>query len=177
MKRSLEFLTLPEVLKIHEDQIFRYGGSPEIRDIKLLESAVHTPEQTFGREYLHGDLFSMAAAYAYHISQNHPFVDGNKRTALATSLTFLGLNRIRIKDQKRKLYDSILEISQGKMNKHEFAGILQTLAKKINIRESLETLEDVGIEKLAERRLHRFGRKKALSHEQFWKAAFKFSHH
>ena len=74
------FLSLAEVLEIHRDQIERYGGDPGIRDLDLLQSALAIPAAGFGGQYLHNDLYEMAAAYLFHITQNHPFVDGNKRT-------------------------------------------------------------------------------------------------
>ena len=77
-----EFLTLEDVLQIHKDQIEAYGGIRGIRDQGLLESAVMMPQATFGGEYLHQNLFEMASAYAFHIAENQPFLDGNKRTAL-----------------------------------------------------------------------------------------------
>jgi hypothetical protein len=76
---EIEFLRVDDVLGMHEDQIERYGGSPELRDPGLLSSAVETPRATFGGRLLHETLFDMAAAYLFHIVQNHPFVDGNKR--------------------------------------------------------------------------------------------------
>ena len=76
------FLTLEEVREIHIDQIERYGGGPGIRDISLLQSAIAMPAAGFGEQYLHGDLFEMAAAYLFHLVQNHPFVDGNKNLAI-----------------------------------------------------------------------------------------------
>jgi death-on-curing protein len=82
------FLTLAEAIEIHTDQIHRYGGQSGVRDLGLLESALAQPEASFAGEWLHGDIYEMAAAYAYHLCQNHPFVDGNKRTALTTALVF-----------------------------------------------------------------------------------------
>lgn len=73
------FLSLDEVVEIHGQQIDRYGGSPGIRDSGGLQSALATPQATFGGEYLHQSMPAMAAAYLFHIYQNHPFVDGNKR--------------------------------------------------------------------------------------------------
>lgn len=70
----------------------------------------------------------MAAAYAFHICQNHPFIDGNKRTALASVLVFLELNGIGISDPEDKLYESMINIASGKMTKEGFAEILRTLA-------------------------------------------------
>jgi len=88
----IRFLTLSEVLLILEDQIRNYGGAYGIRDMNLLSSAIHVPESTFGGKYLHETVPAMAAAYAYHLCQNHPFIDGNKRVALASSLVFLDIN-------------------------------------------------------------------------------------
>ncbi len=93
MKEPL-FLTLAEVIEIHNDQIKRYGGSAAIRNIGLLQSAIAQPPASFSGQWLHGDIFMMAAAYAFHICGNHPFIDGNKRTALASALVFLRLNGI-----------------------------------------------------------------------------------
>jgi death on curing protein len=83
-----DFLTLEDVLLIHEQQLERYGGSPGIRDRGLLESAVAQPQAGFGGKYVHESIFDMAAAYAFHIAENQPFVDGNKRAALASALCF-----------------------------------------------------------------------------------------
>lgn len=125
---TIIFLTLAEVMEIHADQVSRYGGSEGIRDINLLSSAIAMPPASFGGSFLHADLYEMAAAYAFHISQNHPFIDGNKRTALASALVFLGLNGSNITYRDRKLYDAMIAIASGKIGKPEFAGILRSLA-------------------------------------------------
>ncbi len=127
--QKITFLTLAEVVEIHADQIEHYGGADGIRDINLLSSAVAMPYASFSGSFLHNDIFEMAAAYAYHISQNHPFVDGNKRTALASALVFLELNGISLLDPKEKLYESMLSLAAGKLNKAEFAEILRSLRK------------------------------------------------
>src|SRR5512143_183962 len=118
------FLTLAEVIEIHSDQIERYGGSPGIRDLNLLSSAVAMPSASFGRYYLHADIYEMAAAYAFHIAQNHPFIDGNKRAALASALVFLVMNGISITAQTNKLYDAMIAVASGKLRKTEFADAL-----------------------------------------------------
>src|SRR4030042_1212330 len=97
------FLTMSEVLTILQDQISRYGGKYGVRDITLLSSAIAMPESTFGGKYLHKDIYEQAAAYAFHICQNHPFLDGNKRTALASALVFLDINGIEIEDPNEEL--------------------------------------------------------------------------
>ena len=127
--KKITFLTLAEVVEIHADQIERYGGSDGIRDINLLSSAVAMPLASFSGSVLHEDIFEMAAAYVFHISQNHPFVDGNKRTGLASALVFLELNGISPSDPEEKLYTSMVSIAEGKLNKTEFAEILKSLRK------------------------------------------------
>lgn len=86
------FLSLDEVLEIHEQQIERYGGSTGLRDPNGLESAVATPQATSGGEFLHTSMPAMAAAYLLHLCQNHPFVDGNKRVGANAAITFLLIN-------------------------------------------------------------------------------------
>lgn len=129
MKEPL-FLTLAEVVEIHKNQIELYGGSGGIRDIHLLQSALAQPEASFAGAWLHADLFEMAAAYGFHICQNHPFMDGNKRTALATALVFLEMNGVPIFDPKQKLLKAVLQVANGNMAKQGFAKVLRHLTKK-----------------------------------------------
>jgi len=122
------FLTLAEIIEIHKNQIEHYGGDPGIRDLALLQSALAQPEASFAGEWLHKDFFEMASAYAYHVCQNHSFIDGNKRAALASALVFLELNGISIKDPKGKLLNAMLKMAKGELNKPAFAEILRVLA-------------------------------------------------
>lgn len=124
------FVTLAEVMRFHSDQIVRYGGTEGVRDMALLQSALAQPETSFGGAWLHEDLFEMAAAYAFHICKNHPFLDGNKRTALDTALIFLELNGIAIVDPKKELISVMLAVAEGKMNKKELARIFRGLPKE-----------------------------------------------
>ncbi len=124
-----QFLSLAEVIEVHSDQIRRYGGQESVRDFGLLESALAQPEASFAGEWLHQDLYEMAAAYAYHLCQNHPFIDGNKRTALACALVFLTLHRISFRDAKGVLKNAMLRIASGKMGKTEFAQLLRKLPR------------------------------------------------
>jgi death-on-curing protein len=101
----MDFLDIPDLLRIHADQVDLYGGEHGVRDPGLLESATAQPRATFGGEFLHGDVFDMAAAYLFHIVQNHPFIDGNKRTGLMAALVFLDLNGVEIDAPKGSLYD------------------------------------------------------------------------
>ena len=122
-----DFLTLAEAVQIHADQIERYGGQAGLRDRGLLESALAQPEASFGGEWLHEDLYAMAAAYAYHLCQNHCFVDGNKRTGLACALTFLEMNRITLLDPDGKLEGAMLRVASSKMSKEELGNLLRRL--------------------------------------------------
>lgn len=124
---EIEFLTLAEIIKIHKNQIENYGGKEGIRDISLLSSAIAIPESTFDGGYLHKDLLEMAAAYIYHICQNHPFVDGNKRTALVAGLVFLDFNNINIHDPHEKSYKMMIDTASGKMDKDKISAILKNL--------------------------------------------------
>jgi death on curing protein len=116
-----DFLALEDVFVLHRDQIERYGGDPGVRDLALLESAVAQPQATFGGHFLHGDLYEMAAAYLYHIVQNHPFVDGNKRTGAVAALVFLDLNGVQIDAPKGSLYALTLSVATGRTGKAEAA--------------------------------------------------------
>ena len=115
------FLTLDEVLAIHADHIRRYGGVSGIRDLSLLSSAMAMPETTFDGEYLHGNDFEMAGAYLFHIARNHPFVDGNKRTALMSALVFLGLNGHRLEAESDSLYELVDGVAAGSVDKSRVA--------------------------------------------------------
>lgn len=100
MTDSPEFLTLEEVLQLHAEQLARWGGSGGIRDRGALEAAVAAPQATFGGTHLHEDLFSMAAAYAFHLAEAQAFLDGNKRVGLNAALVFLDLNGVVIVDRE-----------------------------------------------------------------------------
>jgi death-on-curing protein len=125
---KIRFITFDEVKYIHKNQIENYGGSYGIRDEGLLLSALAMASAGFGLEYYHKDIFHMAAAYCFHLCQNHPFVDGNKRVALATALIFLDLNGITIIDPDKILYDTVINLASGKLSKDELSEIIKSLA-------------------------------------------------
>ena len=124
------FLGVEDVLLIHEEQLPRYGGSPGIRDRGLLESAVAMPRATAGGEFAHEDLFAMAAAYAFHIAQNQPFIDGNKRTGLLAAIVFLDLNGITVEDPAGRLYDAMIALAERRMDKAALAHLLAELGRR-----------------------------------------------
>lgn len=116
-----DFLSTEDVLSLHADQVDLYGGEHGVRDLGLLDSAVAQPQASFGGEHLHKDLFEMAAAYLYHLVQNHPFLDGNKRTGAVAALVFLDLNGIEIDAPKGSLYDLAMAVATGQAGKAEIA--------------------------------------------------------
>src|SRR5881628_1739845 len=115
------FLALDEVLEIHRDQLARYGGAAGIRDLGLLQSALAQPQATFGGQFLHADLFEMAAAYLFHLVQNHPFVDGNKRVGTVAALVFLRLNDQDTNATEGELESLVLAVAQGQTDKATIA--------------------------------------------------------
>lgn len=126
-----DFLTVEEVLQVHKETVERYGGLEGLREPSLLESAVAVPQAYFAGQFLHEDLFAMAAAYAYHIAQNQPFLDGNKRTGLAAALLFLSLNAVEVRDPSSRLYDAMIAIAEHRLDKAALAGLLRELAGSI----------------------------------------------
>ncbi len=122
---SFLFLTLDEVLVAHEEQIRLFGGASGIRDPSLLLSAMGNVEATFGGVFLHETIFEMAAAYLYGICRNHPFVDGNKRTALSAALTFLDTNQIEVHAGQNELVDLVISVAEGKISKAAAAVFLE----------------------------------------------------
>ena len=126
------FLALDEVLALHRDQIRRYGGTPGIRDEGLLSSALGTVSATFGGQFLHQSLHEMAAAYLFHIAQNHPFLDGNKRVALAAALAFLWMNDVEIEADDADLLALVLGVAEGCVSKSEVAVFLQRHAREVS---------------------------------------------
>ncbi len=121
------FLRMGEVLLILQDQIRRYGGAYGVRDPDLLSSALAMPSATYEGKFLHQDLYQQAAAYAYHLSQNHPFVDGNKRPALAAALVFLSLNGVDLADPKEELYQLMMDVSAKGKGKDAIAATFRRL--------------------------------------------------
>ncbi|MEG3440008.1 type II toxin-antitoxin system death-on-curing family toxin [Pannus brasiliensis CCIBt3594] len=120
-----KFLSESVVLKIHERQIERFGGSQGVRDRGLLESALAQPRMTFGGELLHPTIAEQAAAYLYHIAMNHPFIDGNKRTAFAVMDTFLRLNCYRLNLDNESAYNLVLRVVERGLDKAELIEYLE----------------------------------------------------
>lgn len=121
------FLDIEQVMRLHASMIERYGGTESARDVRLLQSAVAMPQMAYGGEYLHADIVEMAAAYLYHIVQNHPFLDGNKRTGAAAAIVFLAINGIEIEADEDGLVDLTLSVACGQSGKTEIAEFFRAL--------------------------------------------------
>jgi len=121
------FLSEEAVLLIHRAQIVEWGGAQGVRDPGLLASALAQPRATFDAVYLHKTIHEMAAAYLFHIVQNHPFVDGNKRTGLTAALVFLDLNGVAVEHEETGLYSLTMAVAAGKLLKADVARDLARL--------------------------------------------------
>jgi death-on-curing protein len=128
---DLEFLDLEDVLLIHEGQLPKYGGAAGIRDQGLLESALAQPRATFGGEFLHADPFAMAAAYAFHIAENQPFVDGNKRTGVLAAVVFLELNGYLVVEPPSRFYEAMIAVAERRLDKEGLAAMLREMSRPI----------------------------------------------
>jgi death-on-curing protein len=127
----VNFLTLPEVLEIHRDQVARYGGTLGLRDIELLKSAIAMPMATYGGEFLHTDIYEMAAAYLFHLVKNHPFLDGNKRVGAVAALVFLALNGEDFDAPEEAFAETVLAVARGEMDKSQVAVFLRRWSRTL----------------------------------------------
>jgi death-on-curing protein len=118
------FLSVEDVIDIHAEQIKAFGGADGVRDHGALASAVAQPQAGFGGEFFHHDLFEMAAAYAFHLAENQPFVDGNKRTALVAASVFLDLNGYDLAESD-DLYDAMIAVAEKRLDKRGLAAVFK----------------------------------------------------
>ena len=116
MSRFLERKHIEIILK---DQLDRYGGEHGVRDQGLAESAVATPQARYGGKNLHAGPVARAAAYLFHLCSNHPFVDANKRVALASALVLLDFHVIEVYDREDQLYELTMGIARSEITKEE----------------------------------------------------------
>lgn len=112
-----QYLEISHVMAIHQVLIEKYGGLHGLRDRGLLDSALSQPRQSAFGEDIYPDTPSKAAAYAYSISENQPFLDGNKRTATAVALTFLRLNQFDFKANEHQVYETIMKLANKQISK------------------------------------------------------------
>lgn len=127
----MTYLTPEQVLFIHYRLIEETGGSHGIRDIALLQSAVARPMATFDNKDLYPDLFSKSAALMHSVIKNHPFVDGNKRTAITVASIFLLRNGYNLKTSNKELERFTLKVTNEHIELQEIAGWFKKHSAKI----------------------------------------------
>jgi death-on-curing protein len=127
MRRQTEiaFLTLEDVLALHDELIQRYGGASGLRDAGLLEAALAMPQAGFGGQYFHEFPHEMGAAYLFHLVRNHAFFDGNKRVALGCAILFFKINRVRYSITEEEAVELTLAAATGQMDKSSVAAFLR----------------------------------------------------
>jgi death-on-curing protein len=125
-------LTVEIVREIQAEAIAKFGGSEGVRELALLESAVAAPQASFGGRSPYRDIGEVAAAYLFYLCKNHPFVDGNKRTALGACVVFLRLNGIEPKSDGPEWEQLTLEVAAGAIDRDEATQRLRRLLPKPN---------------------------------------------
>lgn len=127
----MRYLTPHKVLFIHDQVVKRTGGSHGVRDLGLVESAVYRPQATFDGNDLYIGIFDKAAALLQSLLKNHPFVDGNKRTALTASGLFLRLNGYKLINAKKEEVKFAIRVDNQHLDISEISNWLQKHSKKI----------------------------------------------
>lgn len=130
--KKIIYLTLDTVLAIHDSMIEEYGGSFGIRDLGLIQSALTSPQTSFGGEDLYPTIFEKAAALFHSLIFNHAFVDGNKRTTLTSTARFLYINGYEINAIEKELVDFPLRVENKHLNIEGIAEWLKEHTKKYN---------------------------------------------
>ena len=127
---NIIYISLDEVIAIHDNMITLYGGSHGIRDLGLVEAAISRPRASFGGEDLYPDIFSKSSALFHSLMFNHAFVDGNKRTTITTTARFLSLNGYELTVSERQFVDFPLQVENSHLTIQEIAKWLEKNSKK-----------------------------------------------
>jgi len=127
-------LSIDVIREIHAEVIKQFGGANGIRDENLLASAVLTPQSSFGGKSPYADIVEIAAAYLFYLCKNHPFVDGNKRTAMMAGIVFLRLNGIETASDSSEWERLMLDVASSKITRDETTRRLRKLLKKCRSR-------------------------------------------
>lgn len=125
---TVRYLALAEVLLLHEHAICEFGGSPEVMNLGLLDSALQSPRQTMFGQELYPDLFSKAGILFFLLVKNHCFVDGNKRTATLALIEFLERNGFTLKVTNDKLYRFTIDVATSALPKDDVAAWIEAKA-------------------------------------------------
>ena len=123
-------LTVEIVCEIHDEALKNFGGLRGIRDEALLASAVFAPQSSFGGRSPYTDLIDIAAAYLFYLCRNHPFLDGNKRTAMAAAIVFLRLNKFSPVADSKKWEELVLDVAASKIDREQTTRRLRKLVRK-----------------------------------------------
>lgn len=121
----IKYLTLEEILEMHDAFIEKFGGLKGVRDANLLLSAIETPKAAMFGEDLYPTVYDKAAAYLFHIVQNHPFNDANKRTGFGATYLFLRANGVPILLSDEAFENLVIEVAKGKVSKQDIARLLE----------------------------------------------------
>lgn len=127
------FLSLEQVLILHDLQLDRFGGLQGLRDTGLLESALAMPQAGFGEHYVHEDVFAMAAAYLFHLVKNHPFIDGNKRVGFHAAFVFLSMNGYDLVMDQDAAYDLVIATAESRATKADIAEAFRAAAIPLDV--------------------------------------------
>lgn len=129
--KKINFLSVTRVLAIHDQMVKRFGGSFGVRDLGLVESAVARPQAWFGGKYLYKNIFDMAAALLQSLLKNHPFVDGNKRTALTSAGLFLKLNGFKLQNNHEKEVEFAVKVDNQNLTLNQISKWLKEHSEKV----------------------------------------------
>ncbi len=124
-------LNVDIVREIHAEALRQFGGLGGVRDENLLESAVLTPQSSFGGKSPYADIVDIAAAYLFYICRNHPFIDGNKRTAMMASIIFLRLNGIEPRPDSERWEKLMLDVAASRLDRDQTTARLRKLLKRL----------------------------------------------
>jgi len=125
-------LSLRQILALHETMVKKHGGSSGVRDLGTLESAVHRPFATFGGEDLYSDIFLKIGALIQSLVKNHPFVDGNKRTAYVSAFTILKYNKVKITASQKEVVKFMVSVANENLSVDEISSWLRSHSSPFN---------------------------------------------
>lgn len=126
----MKYLTPQQVLAVHDQMVKRFGGSHGVRDLGLIESAVGRPQATFDGNDLYENIFDKAGALLQSLLKNHPFVDGNKRTALTSAGIFLKINGYILKNYHEEEVEFAVSVDNKHLSVEEISSWLKSHSKK-----------------------------------------------
>ena len=129
--KKIIFLTVEDVIILHDNTIAHEGGMAGLRDRGLLESAVMMPQAAFGGHYLHDGIDAMAAAYLFHICQAHAFHDGNKRAAVISAIAFLKVNGHDLTATNEELITLGLGVANGRLDKSDTTIWMRKFSRRV----------------------------------------------